>query len=342
MRILRNALTVLSIAVLAASMFWPSHSASAADGVTIYYEENAQVELIGPEGERVLVDVYRPSLLSAPPTDQDILLTTHKHTDHYSKTLLDEFKGQKLTNEEGEISTKNVTVKGMASAHDANEEILAEGATNYLFIIDIGGLRVVHFGGFAQKAFTPQQLDAMGKVDVAIISLWNENVSGPNTHTIELMNQLKPRVIIPAHTDKKTLDVAVPQWKSFAVSEKFVHIPTGLSDETRLIFIGYMAPTYQKLWNLPAFESKQSTGGKDMTQKEENIISTFHLGPWEQDIGYSQSVRVGNRILVSGTVGDDTVSKDVESQLKDAYQSIITTLAHDGASLKNVIKETIY
>ncbi len=254
MKILRNALTVLSIAVLAVSTLCQPYSARAADGVTIYYEENAQVELIGPEGERVLVDVYRPSLLSAPPTDQDILLTTHKHTDHYSKALLDEFNGQKLTNEEGEISTKLVTVKGMASAHAPNEDILAEGGTNYLFIIDIGGLRVVHFGGFDQDAFTQQQLDAMGKVDVAIISLWNENVSGPNTHIIELMNQLKPRVIIPAHTDKKTLDVAVQQWKSVAALDKSAHIPTGLSDETRLIFIGYMAPTYQKLWNLPAFE----------------------------------------------------------------------------------------
>jgi 2-iminobutanoate/2-iminopropanoate deaminase len=71
-------------------------------------------------------------------------------------------------------------------------------------------------------------------------------------------------------------------------------------------------------------------------------VTTFHLGPWEEEIGYSQSVRVGNRILVSGTAADDTVFKDLESQLKDIYQSIMTTLAHDGASLKNVIKETIY
>ena len=79
-----------------------------------------------------------------------------------------------------------------------------------------------------------------------------------------------------------------------------------------------------------------------MQSAQEGKITTFHLGPWEEEIGYSQSVRVGNRIIVSGTVGDDSISKDTESQLKDAYQTIITTLAHDGANLKNVIREMIY
>lgn len=76
--------------------------------------------------------------------------------------------------------------------------------------------------------------------------------------------------------------------------------------------------------------------------ESEQKMTIFHLGPWEEEVGYSQSVRVGNRIIVSGTVADDSVSKDMESQLKEAFRNIITTLAHDGATLKNVIKETTY
>lgn len=67
----------------------------------------------------------------------------------------------------------------------------------------------------------------------------------------------------------------------------------------------------------------------------------FHMGPWEKDIGYSQSVRLTDRILVSGTTGDGR-SKDLASQMKDAYQGIRTTLAHDGATMADVVKETIY
>ncbi len=70
--------------------------------------------------------------------------------------------------------------------------------------------------------------------------------------------------------------------------------------------------------------------------------SEFHLGPWEQEIGYSQSVRVGDRIIVSGTVGSSENAKDMGSQLKAAYASIIKTLAHDNATMKDVVKETIY
>lgn len=68
----------------------------------------------------------------------------------------------------------------------------------------------------------------------------------------------------------------------------------------------------------------------------------FHMGPWEQEIGYSQSVRRGSRLLVSGTTGNGPGSKDLASQMKDAYQGIQATLAHDGATLADVVKETIY
>lgn len=71
-------------------------------------------------------------------------------------------------------------------------------------------------------------------------------------------------------------------------------------------------------------------------------ISTFHLGPWEKEIGYSQSVCVNDRIVVSGTVGDAKRFTDMESQLRDAYSNLRTTLAHDGATLKNVVKEVVY
>lgn len=69
-------------------------------------------------------------------------------------------------------------------------------------------------------------------------------------------------------------------------------------------------------------------------------MRTFQIHDWEKDIGYSQSVRAGNRIIVSGTVGDE--SKDLKGQLCDAYETIKTTLAHDGATLGMVAKETIF
>lgn len=69
---------------------------------------------------------------------------------------------------------------------------------------------------------------------------------------------------------------------------------------------------------------------------------SFHLGSWEKEIGYAQSVKIGNRLLVSGTTAGSPAPKDLPSQMKQAYEAIRTTLAHDGADFNNVIKETIY
>lgn len=42
------------------------YEAQAGAPVKLYYEENAQVELISPKGSRVLIDVHDPNALSSP------------------------------------------------------------------------------------------------------------------------------------------------------------------------------------------------------------------------------------------------------------------------------------
>ena len=69
----------------------------------LYYEENAQVELISPEGSRVLIDVHDPSLLSSPPTSKDVLLTTHNHGDHRRLDFVSSFPGKQLDVKTGDI-----------------------------------------------------------------------------------------------------------------------------------------------------------------------------------------------------------------------------------------------
>ena len=70
----------------------------------------------------------------------------------------------------------------------------------------------------------------------------------------------------------------------------------------------------------------------------------YHAGPWEQEIGYSQALRVGNMIYVSGTTGtdEDGNPSDLESQMKLAYAGIRKTLAQFGADLTNVVMERIH
>lgn len=45
--------------------------------------------------------------------------------------------------------------------------------SDYIFVVDIGGMRVVHFGDLGRDALTPAQMSAIGHADVAISQLGN-------------------------------------------------------------------------------------------------------------------------------------------------------------------------
>lgn len=226
--------------------------------VTIYYEEYAQCELISPQGTRVLIDVFDPSALTSPVTEKDILLTTHSHSDHFDRDFVDSFPGQQLCIREGEINTPDVTIKGIASAHTAHayEEFKPEGGSNYIFIVDMGGLRIAHFGDIGQEQLTEEQLDALGEVDIAITPL-ESSYSGMDLYNkkgFNLMAQVKPKLIIPTHgsKNKDVIEYAMELWDVFAADTKGVTIDrSNLSDETKLLVLGAVVPSLKKIYNLP-------------------------------------------------------------------------------------------
>ena len=124
--------------------------------MTIGYEGNAQVELSADGGARVLIDVWSPDALSAPATAEDVLLTTHTHDDHLSPDFQADFPGEQLFVREGSLDTSVATDHAPSPRRTLRvTRIVAEGGSDYIFVIDMGGLRVVHFGDLGQDALTP-------------------------------------------------------------------------------------------------------------------------------------------------------------------------------------------
>lgn len=64
----------------------------------------------------------------------------------------------------------------------------------------------------------------------------------------------------------------------------------------------------------------------------------FNLGPWEDQIGYTQAVRVGNTLYVSGSIGSGTMPEAIAA----AFGAIKQTLAHYGLDFRHVVKENAY
>ncbi len=231
--------------------------------ITIYYGDNAQFELIDADGHRVLIDVYNPDLLSSPATEADILLTTHAHRDHVNTSFLGDFPGQQLYIGIGEITQPGITVFGMASTHTAfsNDQFQDAEGSNYIYLIEIGGLRIAHFGDIGQEELTAEQLETLGEVDIALTQFVNSysQMDKNNQKGFNLMDQLKPKLIIPTHGNGNmdAMGYANEIWEAYSnPSNHLVIRSADLGKETKFIIVGAAANSMQAIYDLPGWESE--------------------------------------------------------------------------------------
>ena len=69
--------------------------------------------------------------------------------------------------------------------------------------------------------------------------------------------------------------------------------------------------------------------------------------PWEQEYGYSQAVKVGDTIYLSGQVSHDDKGNlvglgDMEMQMRQSYSNVQQVLAHYGATMTNIVDEILF
>jgi enamine deaminase RidA (YjgF/YER057c/UK114 family) len=77
-------------------------------------------------------------------------------------------------------------------------------------------------------------------------------------------------------------------------------------------------------------------------QRRKNITSG---SPFEPSIGFSRAVRVGNRVLVSGTgpvQPDGSCPEDAAEQARRCFEIIGTALGEAGADLSAVVRTRMY
>jgi hypothetical protein len=225
--------------------------------VALTYEEYAQVEIFSPMGIRVFVDVYDPGLLSEPATAEDILLTTHTHWDHVNKDFQESFPGKQLVTQTGAIEAVDVKIQGIASAHNAADILKPEGGTNYIYLIETGGLRIAHFGDIGQDALTTEQLDLLGDIDIAITQLANpySDMSAENRKGITLMEHVRPRLIIPTHINLDSAKLAVAQWQGLYTDHPMIELCASyLADEPKILFLGQSVLQFVERLNLTKVE----------------------------------------------------------------------------------------
>ena len=69
--------------------------------------------------------------------------------------------------------------------------------------------------------------------------------------------------------------------------------------------------------------------------------------PWEEQFGYSQAVKAGDTIYLSGQVSHDDEGNivgvgDMEVQMRQAYANIHKVLAQYGATMEDLVEEHLF
>jgi len=124
-----------------------------------------------------------------------LLLVTHEHMDHNG---VEAVVGEPVTlrSTAGTLESPLGQVTAIASEHD--EQAGTARGPNTIFVFELDGLRVCHFGDFGQSALREEQASAIGEVDLLIIPVGGGPTIGAELASA-LVERLSPRWVVPMH-----------------------------------------------------------------------------------------------------------------------------------------------
>jgi L-ascorbate metabolism protein UlaG (beta-lactamase superfamily) len=127
--------------------------------------------------------------------EAQLLLVTHEHADHNG---VDAIVGDPviLRSTAGTLESPLGEVVAIASEHD--EQAGTTRGPNTIFVLELDGLRVCHFGDFGQSTLREEQAAAIGAVDLLIIPVGGgPTIGAEQAHAI--IERLAPRWVVPMH-----------------------------------------------------------------------------------------------------------------------------------------------
>jgi L-ascorbate metabolism protein UlaG (beta-lactamase superfamily) len=127
--------------------------------------------------------------------EADLLLVTHEHIDHNG---VEAIGGEPaiLRSTAGRLESPLGEVVAIASEHDAAAG--TERGPNTIFVFELDGLRVCHFGDFGQPALRDEQAAAIGQVDLLIVPVGGGPTAGAS-EAAAIVERVKPRWVVPMH-----------------------------------------------------------------------------------------------------------------------------------------------
>jgi L-ascorbate metabolism protein UlaG (beta-lactamase superfamily) len=132
----------------------------------------------------------------------DLLLVTHEHLDHNGVGAI-EGDPEILRSTAGRLESPIGEVLAIASEHDENAG--TERGPNTIFVFELGGLRLAHFGDFGQSELREEQAAAIGTIDLLFLPIGG----GPTIDAAgaaAITERLGPRWVVPMHYRTRRTD----------------------------------------------------------------------------------------------------------------------------------------
>lgn len=165
---------------------------------TLEYIGHACFAVESPAGTRVVIDPFNSNrwLGYHFPADirADAVLVTHPHYDHdadyYFPERIPRFRLA------GSYRIRDVEITGVKGKH-ADPYGREFGQQNTLWLVETGGLRIAHLGDTGP--LSPQMADGLGKVDVLLIPVDDDDHILTRAQITEIRRRLQPKIVIPMH-----------------------------------------------------------------------------------------------------------------------------------------------
>ena len=125
----------------------------------------------------------------------ELLLVTHEHADH---NAVEAIGGEPtiLRSTAGRLESPIGEVTAIASEHD--QQAGTARGPNTIFVFELEGLRICHFGDFGQSALREEQRKAIGEIDLLFIPVGGGPTIGADQATA-IVERLSPRWVVPMH-----------------------------------------------------------------------------------------------------------------------------------------------
>jgi L-ascorbate metabolism protein UlaG (beta-lactamase superfamily) len=171
-------------------------------------EPDAKIEYFGhnffqittKNGTKIITDPLAPGMYPTPTVTPHVVTVSREHPNHNYVELA---QGHPIIlrglGDYGAVWNKiSTTVRDVfIYSIPIYQQQFGNALKGAAFVFDLGTLCIAHLGDLSHK-LTPEQIQAFGKIDVAMIPIGGTFTMPPDTAR-EVLAQLKPKIAIPMH-----------------------------------------------------------------------------------------------------------------------------------------------